>query len=124
MTPAEFKRWQRRLNLSDWAAACALGVKNERTIRRWKNGDIPVSGPASRLCRMIEEALKTYRAVVAEKGRPSGVRLAKPTNPEALKATEAVAAILRRAGVPVEIVEVEGEGEGTAGRAAEAAFKK
>ncbi len=46
MTPGQFKAARRALGLSQNAIAKALGVKSDRTIRRWEAGDRDVPGPA------------------------------------------------------------------------------
>lgn len=49
MQPTEIKAARRRLGLTQQglAEALRLGPNGERTIRRWEQGDIPVTGPAS-----------------------------------------------------------------------------
>lgn len=103
MNNTQFKAWRKRHNLSSRAAANILGIIEPRTIRRYEAGEIPVSGPVSRLCILIEEVLRIYRAKVAFLGGPAGIRLARPQGLNALEAVEAAAVILKRAGLPVEI---------------------
>lgn len=49
MTPADIKSARQRLGLTQQglAEALRLGPNGERTIRRWEQGDVPVTGPAS-----------------------------------------------------------------------------
>lgn len=49
MTPAEIRAARKILGLSQsgLAEALRLGPNGERTIRRWEQGDIAVTGPAS-----------------------------------------------------------------------------
>ena len=42
MTPKQFKAARRKLGLSQSALAQALGVKSDRTIRRWEDGEWPI----------------------------------------------------------------------------------
>jgi DNA (cytosine-5)-methyltransferase 1 len=49
MSPAEIKAVRKRLGHSqrELAEVLRLGPNGERTIRRWEQGDIPITGPAS-----------------------------------------------------------------------------
>jgi DNA (cytosine-5)-methyltransferase 1 len=49
MTPTEIKTARQRLGLSQvgLAETLRLGPNGERTVRRWEQGDVPVTGPAS-----------------------------------------------------------------------------
>ena len=46
MTPKQFKAARRKLGLSQSALAQALGVKSDRTIRRWEAGTQDIPGAA------------------------------------------------------------------------------
>jgi DNA (cytosine-5)-methyltransferase 1 len=60
LTPAEIKASRQRLGLtqSGLAEVLRLGPNGERTVRRWEQGDVPVTGPAS---LAIELLLKEVR---------------------------------------------------------------
>lgn len=49
LSPTDIKTARQRLGLTQQglAEALRLGPNGERTIRRWEQGDIPVTGPAS-----------------------------------------------------------------------------
>lgn len=49
MSPTEIKSARQRLGLTQQglAEALRLGPNGERTVRRWEQGDVPVTGPAS-----------------------------------------------------------------------------
>ena len=49
MTPAEARAARAALGLSQQglAEALRLGQNGERTIRRWEQGEIPITGPAT-----------------------------------------------------------------------------
>lgn len=49
MTPAEIRTARKALGLSQTglAEALRLGPNGERTIRRWEQGDVPITGPAT-----------------------------------------------------------------------------
>lgn len=108
MTPTQFKSYRERLNLSQSDTADLLGLEGPngaRTVRRWEAGDTAIPGSAGLLLTMIVEAITTYRLRLADYGKPGEVVLAgKPPGIER-QATEAVAALLRKAGVKVEILD-------------------
>lgn len=54
MTPAEIQSIRKRARLTQSGLARVLRITDQRTIRRWENGDIPVSGPASIILEMID----------------------------------------------------------------------
>jgi DNA (cytosine-5)-methyltransferase 1 len=57
MTPAEVKDSRHRLGLSQsgLAEVLRLGPNGERTVRRWEQGDIPITGPASLAIELLLE---------------------------------------------------------------------
>jgi DNA (cytosine-5)-methyltransferase 1 len=57
MAPAEIKAARQRLGLtqSGLAEALRLGPNGERTVRRWEQGDVPVTGPASVAIELLLE---------------------------------------------------------------------
>ena len=54
MTPAEVKSIRERAGLTQTELARLLRISDIRTIRRWEQGDVPVSGPASIILELIE----------------------------------------------------------------------
>jgi len=54
MTPAQIITIRKRAGLSQSGLAALLRITDQRTIRRWEKGDIPVSGPASIILEMLE----------------------------------------------------------------------
>lgn len=54
MTPTEVKAIRNRAGLSQSGLARLLRITDERTIRRWETGDIPVSGPSSIILEMLD----------------------------------------------------------------------
>lgn len=56
-TPTEVKAARQRLGLSqqELAEVLRLGPNGERTIRRWEQGDVPITGPASLALEMLVE---------------------------------------------------------------------
>lgn len=46
MTPAEIKSARATLGLSQAGLARALGLADDRIIRRWEAGDVAITGPA------------------------------------------------------------------------------
>jgi len=63
MTPSEIQAIRKRAGLSQSGLACLLRITDERTVRRWERGDVPVSGPASILLEMLDygELPERYR---------------------------------------------------------------
>lgn len=55
MTPANFKRIRKKLDLTQTQLAAILRIEDIRTIRRWETGERPVSGPASYLMELLDE---------------------------------------------------------------------
>lgn len=47
MTPTELRAIRKRHGLTIRGLAALLRIRDEKTIRRWEKGDVPVSGPAS-----------------------------------------------------------------------------
>ena len=54
MTPAHIKAIRKQAGLSQTGLAAVLRIADQRTIRRWESGDIPISGPASIILDMID----------------------------------------------------------------------
>lgn len=46
---------RRRAGLSQSGLAKLLRITDERTIRRWEKGDVPVTGPASIILELLSE---------------------------------------------------------------------
>jgi DNA-binding transcriptional regulator YiaG len=63
MTPTELKSIRKRAGLSQSGLAALLRISDERTVRRWETGDIPVSGPASIVLELLDagELPERYR---------------------------------------------------------------
>lgn len=55
MTPATFRAIRKRLGLSQRGLAALLRISDERTIRRWEQGEVPVSGPASIVMELLDD---------------------------------------------------------------------
>lgn len=62
MSPEGIKAARRELALSqrELASALRMGPNGERQVRRWEDGEIPVSGPAS---VAIEALLSGWRPI-------------------------------------------------------------
>ena len=54
MTPAEIISIRKRAGLSQSGLAALLRISDQRTVRRWETGDIPVSGPASIILELLD----------------------------------------------------------------------
>lgn len=54
MTPERIRAIRKAAGLSIRDMASVLRMKDERTVRRWEHGDVPISGPASILLEMME----------------------------------------------------------------------
>lgn len=54
MTPDDFIRIRKQLGLSQAGLARLLGIKEDRTIRRWEAGEIAITGPAALCMRFLE----------------------------------------------------------------------
>lgn len=54
MTPTEIKAIRAKAGLTQTELARLLRISDIRTIRRWEQGDVPVSGPASILLELID----------------------------------------------------------------------
>lgn len=63
MTSAEIKSARQALGLSQTglAEALRLGPNGERTIRRWEQGDVTVTGPASVAIEMLVAEKRVQR---------------------------------------------------------------
>lgn len=53
MTPAEIKAIRNNAGLTQTELARLLRISDIRTIRRWEQGDVPVSGPASIILELM-----------------------------------------------------------------------
>lgn len=54
MTPTQIKSIRKRAGLSQTDLATLLRITDQRTVRRWEAGDVPVSGPASIILEMLD----------------------------------------------------------------------
>lgn len=54
MTPAELKAIRKRYGLTIRLLADLLRIRDEKTIRRWEKGEVPVSGPASIVLELMD----------------------------------------------------------------------
>jgi len=54
MTPAEYKRLRRYLDVSNWALSRALGV-SIRAAQRYESGEQAIPEPVARLLRMYSQ---------------------------------------------------------------------
>jgi DNA-binding transcriptional regulator YiaG len=54
VTPATITAIRKRAGLSQSGLAALLRISDQRTVRRWETGDIPVSGPASIILEMLD----------------------------------------------------------------------
>ena len=54
MTPAHFRTIRQAHNLSLSATAKLLGIECRSTIHKWEMGSHPISGPVTRLMRLLE----------------------------------------------------------------------
>lgn len=53
MAPTEIKSIRERAGLTQTELARLLRISDIRTIRRWEQGEVPVSGPASIILELI-----------------------------------------------------------------------
>ncbi len=53
MTPTEVKAIRTAAGLTQTELARLLRISDIRTIRRWEQGDVPVSGPASIILELL-----------------------------------------------------------------------
>lgn len=54
MKPATIKAIRNRAGLTLTGLAAVLRISDERTVRRWEHGDVPISGPASIIMEMLD----------------------------------------------------------------------
>ena len=54
MTPAQFRTIRQAAGLSLSATAKLLGIECRSTIHKWEMGSHPISGPVTRLMRLLE----------------------------------------------------------------------
>lgn len=54
MTPAHIKAIRKQAGLSQTGLAAVLRIADQRTIRRWETGKIPISGPASIILELLD----------------------------------------------------------------------
>lgn len=64
MTPPEVHSIRTRAGLTQTELARLLRISDIRTIRRWEQGDVPISGPASIVLELLDagELPKRYLA--------------------------------------------------------------
>jgi DNA-binding transcriptional regulator YiaG len=76
MSPAAVKEARARLGLtqSKLAALLRMGVNGERQIRRWEDGEVPISGPASVAIEALLTGWRPRRGPVAAPRKPLGTR--------------------------------------------------
>jgi transcriptional regulator with XRE-family HTH domain len=99
MTPARFRSLRERLGLSHPQLGRGLGVES-KTISRWENGHSTVPPATAILMEMLAEAVTRYPLTLADCSEP-----APPHDSTTDVATEAIASLLRKAGVKVEILD-------------------
>lgn len=58
------KAIRKRAGLSQSGLAALLRISDQRTVRRWETGDIPVSGPASIILEMLDAGELPERFIV------------------------------------------------------------
>lgn len=63
MTHTEIQSIRKRAGLTQSGLAALLRITDQRTVRRWEAGDMPVSGPASIILEMLDagELPERYR---------------------------------------------------------------
>jgi len=68
LSPAEFRRIREELGLSIPELTRLLNIATARSVRRWEEGDTPVSGPVTLLMRALVDVngLYAYLAQAAE----------------------------------------------------------
>jgi len=54
MTPTELRAIRKRYGLTIRGLADLLRIRDEKTIRRWEKGEMPVSGPASIVLELMD----------------------------------------------------------------------
>lgn len=54
MTPDDLKAIRKRYGLTIRGLAALLRIRDEKTIRRWESGEVPVSGPASIVLELMD----------------------------------------------------------------------
>lgn len=54
MTNKEVQSIRKRAGLTQSGLAALLRITDQRTVRRWETGDIPVSGPASIVMELLD----------------------------------------------------------------------
>ncbi len=72
MTPTNIKSIRARAGLSQRKLARLLRISDDRTVRRWECGEVPVSGPASIILEMLDRGELPERYLIgnaSEKGR-------------------------------------------------------
>lgn len=63
MTHTEVQAIRKRAGLSQTGLAALLRITDQRTVRRWETGEVPISGPASIILEMLDrgELPERYR---------------------------------------------------------------
>ena len=54
MTPATIKAIRHRAGLTQSGLARLLRISDIRTLRRWEQGEVPISGPASVVLELLD----------------------------------------------------------------------
>ncbi len=54
MTPAEIVAIRKRAGLTQSGLARLLRIANKRTVQRWEDGDVPITGPASIILELLD----------------------------------------------------------------------
>ena len=74
MTPNEVKRCRKTLGLSckGLARLLRLADNGERTVRRWENGDVDITGPASLVLDILCNDLDPLDPLSVDYSRPYG----------------------------------------------------
>ena len=54
MTPATIKAIRHRAGLTQSELARLLRISDIRTLRRWEQGEVPISGPASVVLELLD----------------------------------------------------------------------
>jgi DNA-binding transcriptional regulator YiaG len=67
MNAADVKATRQRAGLTQAGLAALLGLADRRTVRRWEQGEIPVTGPAAIVLAMLDAGELPARYLDAEK---------------------------------------------------------
>ena len=65
MTPAHFRTIRQAAGLSLSATANLLGIECRSTLHKWEKGSHPISGPVTRLMRLLErDGVEAVRSLI------------------------------------------------------------